>query len=59
MEITHSKKELLRKYHSLTSPLQPLHAQQASSEVKLNASLRLDCIKNRSTKHKLEPQSFT
>ena len=58
------RKEALEKYHNMTSPLVPLHVaqqqEQAKQEIRLNASLRLDCIKNRSAKlSTLENQSFS
>jgi hypothetical protein len=48
------RKEALERYHSLTSPLVPLQTVQqqehAKQEVRLNASMRLDYIKNRGSK---------
>jgi hypothetical protein len=44
----------MQRYHSMTSPLVPLSAAQQQDhlkqELRLNASMRLDCIKNRSSK---------
>ena len=51
---TTNRKETLERYHSLTSPLVPLQTVQmqehAKQEVRHNASMRLDYIKNRGSK---------
>ena len=45
------RKDLLQKYHTLSSPLVSFNSaqkhQQAAQEVRLNASMRLDSIKNK------------
>ena len=55
------RKNLLQKYHALSSPLVSLTTakqnKQAAQEVRLNASMRLDSIKNRTKVYALDQQS--
>ena len=59
-----ASKETLQRYHGMTSPLVALttaqHQSKVKQEVRLNASLRLDCIKNRNSKvYELQNSSYS